>query len=81
MAVLKPGPPSSTENGGVQARTAPAYLRLRAAADYLSVTQQYLNKMERMGQGPRRIKKGRMTFYSVADLDAWMTADLAGRAA
>jgi hypothetical protein len=28
--------------------------------------------MERMGQGPRRIKKGRMTFYAVADLEAWM---------
>ena len=57
------------------ARIMPAYLRLQDAADYLSVTPQYLNKMERMGQGPRRIKKGRMTFYAVADLDAWMMAD------
>ena len=57
-------------------RVAPAYLRLQEAAGYLSVTPQYLNKMERMGQGPRRIKKGRMTFYAVADLDAWMRADL-----
>jgi predicted DNA-binding transcriptional regulator AlpA len=81
MAVVKPVPPSSTESASIPARIAPAYLRLRAAADYLSVTQQYLNKMERMGQGPRRIKKGRMTFYSVAELDAWMMADLAGRAA
>ncbi|MGO9897684.1 MAG: helix-turn-helix transcriptional regulator [Bryobacteraceae bacterium] len=72
MAVVKPVPPSITENAGVPTRIAPAYLRLRAAADYLSVTQQYLNKMERMGQGPRRIKKGRMTFYAVADLDTWM---------
>lgn len=62
-------------------RIAPAYLRLQEAADYLSVTPQYLNKMERMGQGPRRIKKGRMTFYAVADLDAWMRADLLEEAA
>lgn len=57
-------------------RITPAYLRLQEAADYLSVTPQYLNKVERMAQGPRRIKKGRMTFYAVADLDAWMRADL-----
>jgi hypothetical protein len=72
MAVVKPVPPSITESAGVPARIAPAYLRLRDAADYLSVTQQYLNKIERMGQGPRRIKKGRMTFYAIADLNAWM---------
>jgi len=72
MAVVKSVPPSSTESASAQGKIAPAYLRLRTAAEYLSVTQQYLNKMERMGQGPRRIKKGRMTFYSVADLDAWM---------
>ncbi len=72
MAVVNSVPPSSRDN--VPARIGPAYLRLREAAAYLSVTQQYLNKIERMGQGPRRIKKGRMTFYAVADLDAWMRA-------
>ena len=74
-------PPTRPDAGAAPPRTAPAYLRLRAAAEYLSVTQQYLNKMERMDQGPRRIKKGRMTFYAVADLDAWMMADALGKAA
>jgi len=54
----------------------PAYLRLKEAAVYLSMSQPGLQRLHRLGKGPPRITKGRAVFYSIRALDAWMEQDI-----
>jgi hypothetical protein len=51
---------------------APAFVRQKAAARYLGMSEQGLIKMLRRGEGPPCHKKGRAIFYEIAALHAWM---------
>jgi hypothetical protein len=57
------------------ATVVPAYLRLQGAAAYLAMSQPNLQRLHRLGKGPRRIQKGRAVFYAVKDHDYWMQQD------
>jgi hypothetical protein len=53
----------------------PAYLRLKDAATFTGLSQQMLLKLQRAGDGPPRIRKGRAVLYSVRGLQDWMDRD------
>ena len=53
------------------------YFRPVPAARYLRISHPLLRKLERLGQGPKRVKLGRAVVYRKVDLDEFM----AGRAA
>lgn len=50
----------------------PEYLRTAQAAQYLSVSRQYLESTRRRGDGPPLVRLGRTIRYRRAALDAWM---------
>src|SRR3954447_21398878 len=52
-------------------RPARSWLRVQAAADYLSLGVSTLNKLRTYGGGPRYAKLGHTVVYDPADLDAW----------
>lgn len=51
---------------------APARMRTEDAALYCGVSASFLVSMRLSGEGPRCIRQGRMIFYKVEDLNAWM---------
>lgn len=55
--------------------TTPAYLNTPEAAEYLSISPQFLEAARVKGGGPAFIKVGRSVRYAVADLDAWMASN------
>ncbi|WP_235660032.1 helix-turn-helix transcriptional regulator [Mycobacteroides abscessus] len=55
--------------------TAPPALRPSAAAPYLGLTEASLTMHRARGTGPRYVKRGRLIWYPVAALDAWMAGD------
>ena len=57
------------------ATVVPTYLRLQGAAAYLAMSQPNLQRLHRLGKGPRRIQKGRAVFFAIKDLDSWMQQD------
>lgn len=48
------------------------YLDNRQAAEYLSVSESFLNKTRHFGTGPRFYRVGRAIRYAAEDLDEWM---------
>ena len=50
------------------------------AAEYLSVTEQYLRRLRHEGKGPRYAKLGRRAVYRVEDLEAYVNARLVSTA-
>jgi predicted DNA-binding transcriptional regulator AlpA len=46
-------------------------IRVKEAADYLSLSKSTLDKFRHFGTGARFFKLGRSVIYDVADLDAW----------
>ncbi|MDM2691801.1 helix-turn-helix transcriptional regulator [Mycobacteroides abscessus] len=54
---------------------APPALRPSAAAPYLGLTEASLTMHRQRGTGPRYVKRGRLIWYPVAALDAWMAGD------
>jgi len=58
----------------------PSWLRIEAAALHCSCSPEYLSKCCRKRE-LEYIKKGRLVFFSVVELDAWMLRDKVARAA
>jgi hypothetical protein len=54
---------------------------VREAAEYLKVSQSYLNSMRHYDSGPAYSKPGKLIVYEKADLDAWATAALSKKRA
>ena len=52
-----------------------ALLTVEQAAEYLSVSCSYLNKLRVRGQGPIFCKIGRRVRYRVSDLQGWVEAN------
>lgn len=50
------------------------------AAEYLSVTEQYLRRLRHEGKGPRYAKLGRRAVYRVEDLEAYVNDRLVSTA-
>ena len=48
------------------------YLYNREAAEYLCVSESFLNKTRHFGTGPRFYRVGRAIRYAEVDLDDWM---------
>ncbi len=48
------------------------YLNNREAAEYLCISESFLNKTRHFGTGPRFYRVGRAIRYAVEDLDDWM---------
>ncbi len=48
------------------------YLNNRETAEYLCVSESFLNKTRHFGTGPRFYRVGRAIRYAVEDLDNWM---------
>lgn len=59
--------------GGSTDRRGPV-LRRPSASAYLGLSQRTLEKYDREGRGPSKIKLGRAVGYLPADLDAWLEA-------
>ena len=58
------------ENGGtLDFRTK---LSVPSAAQFLGVSESYLNKLRCAGGGPEFFKVGARVLYSIADLDQWL---------
>ena len=51
------------------------YLTPKAAAEYVQSTQTPLAQYRSERRGPAYIKRGRLVFYTVDDLDNWMRAN------
>ena len=51
-------------------------LSVGAAAQYLGVSESFLNKARVTGTGPRFSKLGSRCFYRLTDLDSWVEAHL-----
>jgi len=47
-------------------------LNVPEAADYLGVSESFLNKARLNGNGPIFIKVGRLVAYQRADIDSWL---------
>lgn len=58
-------------------RTSP-YLNTRQAAHYLQVSVRFLERLRRLGSGPRFRRHGRFVFYHLDDVDAWSLASAGG---
>lgn len=54
------------------ARVRKYYLNNREAAEYLCVSESFLNKTRHFGTGPRFYRVGRAIRYAEVDLDDWM---------
>lgn len=70
-------PVKTHESGEVVSRALPPrrpMLRRPAAADYLSVSANYLAKLAVYGTGPAFIKLGRTVLYDPDDIDRWVAA-------
>ncbi|WP_417485280.1 helix-turn-helix transcriptional regulator [Maricaulis salignorans] len=52
----------------------PRYLNTYQAADFLTVSPSYLNKLRLTGDGPTYVKIGARCAYDVADLQSWVEA-------
>jgi predicted DNA-binding transcriptional regulator AlpA len=52
-------------------QNSPTYLRTPAAADYLGVSESYLEKQRISGNGPEFIKIGKSVLYARTALDAF----------
>ena len=48
------------------------YLDNREAAEYLCVSESFLNKTRHFGTGPRFYRVGRAIRYAIEDVDDWM---------
>lgn len=61
-----------TQSTGV---TMAEYLNVKGAADFLGVSESYLNKLRCLSsEGPRYATFGRSIRYAVEDLEAWARA-------
>ena len=49
-----------------------AFIRQKAAAKYLGLSEQGFIKLLRRGEGPPCYKKGRSVFFEIAALREWM---------
>lgn len=58
--------------------TSPALLTVEQAAEYLTVSVSYLNKLRVRGDGPAFCKLGRGVRYRLSDLQAWVDANRFG---
>jgi hypothetical protein len=66
------------ENGTI---VLPAYLRQRDVAALLSCSVAYLQKLHRLGTGPRRVLlNGTLPVYPVLDLHRWAQEQVEGKA-
>jgi predicted DNA-binding transcriptional regulator AlpA len=54
--------------------SAPAFLRPKEAAAFLSISPSLLAKVARMGRGPKQRRIGRCVLYAIADLREYMEA-------
>jgi predicted DNA-binding transcriptional regulator AlpA len=54
----------------------PDYIRMRDLPKFLGISKSFLLRLESNGQGPRKIKKGRTSLYSLADIKAWMDSSV-----
>jgi excisionase family DNA binding protein len=61
-----------TEKRESRGELSPGFLRPKAAAAYLDISQSLLAKQIRLGTGPKFRKIGRAVLFKVADLDSWM---------
>jgi predicted DNA-binding transcriptional regulator AlpA len=51
----------------------PKRLRTPAAADFIGISESWLEKLRRAGAGPRCIRLGpRAVLYDIRDLDRWI---------
>lgn len=55
-----------------QAEIPPEFLRRPAAAAFISMSQAYLRKVERLGKGPERSRCGKSPVYHIDELRRWM---------
>lgn len=55
-----------------------ALLTVQQAAEYLTVSRSYLNKLRVRGGGPAFCKLGRGVRYRTSDLQAWVDAHRVG---
>jgi hypothetical protein len=51
------------------------YVRMRAAARYLSLSPRTLEKLRVTGAGPQYFKMGRAVLYAIGDLEAWLAGN------
>ena len=49
-------------------------LTVREAADYIKMSESFLNRRRCDGGGPNYHKMGRAVRYRIADLDAWLAS-------
>ena len=54
----------------------PAILSVRELAEYLGVPTGTIYNWNSQGHGPTRIRVGRHVRYRVADVEAWLTANV-----
>jgi predicted DNA-binding transcriptional regulator AlpA len=58
--------------------TVALYLTEENTSKRINVSRSALRKWRRQGAGPRYVKLGRLVRYSVAELENWLAANLAG---
>lgn len=52
------------------------FMTVNSAANYLNVSESYLNRLRSLGGGPTYVQLGRAVRYRKSDLDLWVTERL-----
>ncbi|BBY56168.1 helix-turn-helix domain-containing protein [Mycobacterium koreense] len=56
----------------------PTALRPRQAAQYVGLSEASLARKRFRGEGPAYVKRGRLVYYPISCLDAWMCGEELG---